>query len=61
MVIVVFGILSFLGSLVIAKNQGTMDRSALALSIVLIAWGSLCIGMLVSSAHGSIMTVSLLK
>jgi hypothetical protein len=61
LVMVAFGILSFLGSLVISGKGRSMDRSVLALSIVFIAWGSLVLGMFVSSAHGSIVPAVLLK
>ena len=51
-IITLFGILSFLGSLALARRWERMDRSGLALAIVLIAWGSLALGMFVSAAPG---------
>ena len=54
-VIILFGVLSFIGSLALTGKQETMDRSAQALAIVLIAWGSLVLGIFVSSAQGSLM------
>ena len=59
--VILFGILSFLGSAAIARKQAAMDRSALALTIVLIAWGSLALGMFVSSDPGPTLSLSMRK
>jgi hypothetical protein len=48
-----FGAAVFYGSSLIARNHGKMERSELALYIVLIAWGSLLAGMTLLSHRAS--------
>lgn len=46
--IIIFSIAVFAGSFLVSKNYASMERSELALYIVLIAWGSMIAGFYLS-------------
>jgi hypothetical protein len=51
--VLLFSVATFAGSFLLTKNHGKLERSELALYIVLIAWGSLVLGIVMSSASAA--------